>query len=242
MVATKFSALDRRRALIVTAAAVMLVVGGAGLIGASLASQRRSPPQPPVGGFGATPAAIVGEPQSWLRTAASAIARLENASPEAIGPVLGRSKPVTLEIPSIGVDSSVQHLGLTAEDALEVPSPGPHYNDAAWYRHSPAPGSLGPAIVLGHVDSATEGPSVFFRLGELRPGERVSITRADDSIAVFTVDEVHRYNKDDFPTELVYSDIDHAGLRIVTCGGAFDDSTGHYLDNIVVFASLVGSG
>lgn len=134
--------------------------------------------------------------------------------------------------------SDVQSLGQTADGALEVPAPGPHYNEAAWYQYSPTPGSLGPAIILGHVDSAIDGPSVFFRLGELQPGDRVSITRADDSIAVFIVDEVHRYAKDNFPTELVYGDINHAGLRILTCGGAFDDTAGHYLDNIVVFGSL----
>jgi hypothetical protein len=131
----------------------------------------------------------------------------------------------------------MQDVGLTPENALEVPAPGPHYDEAAWYRHSPTPGSLGPAVILGHVDSAT-GPSVFFRLGEMQRGDRISITRADGSVAVFLVDQVHRYAKNDFPTEVVYGDIDHAGLRILTCGGAFDDSTGHYLDNIVVFASL----
>jgi sortase (surface protein transpeptidase) len=92
--------------------------------------------------------------------------------------------------------------------------------------------------LLGHVDSAKDGPSVFFRLGELRRGDRVAVTRADDSVAIFVVDEVHRYAKNDFPTDRVYGDIDHAGLRIITCGGAFDDAAGHYLDNIVVFASL----
>lgn len=154
-------------------------------------------------------------------------------------PVLARSKPVTLKIPSIGVTSAVQHLGQAADGALETPA-GPHYDEAAWYRHSPTPGSLGPAILLGHVDSAANGPSVFFRLGELRAGDPVSIGRADGSTAVFVVDEVRRYAKDDFPTKLVYDDIDHAGLRIVTCGGAFDSSAGHYLDNVVVFASLRG--
>ena len=152
---------------------------------------------------------------------------------------LPSSKPVTLDIPSIDVHSVVQHLGQAADGALEVPAPGPHYDEAAWYRYSPTPGSLGPAIVYGHIDSAADGPSVFFRLGELRRGDHVSITRAGGSIVVFEVDEVHSYAKDNFPTELVYGDIDHAGLRILTCGGAFDDSTGHYLDNIVVFASLV---
>ena len=80
---------------------------------------------------------------------------------------------------------------------------------------------------------------MFFRLGELQAGDLVSIDRADGSTAVFEVDAVRRYPKDDFPTQTVYGDIDHAGLRLLTCGGAFDDASGHYLDNIVVFASLV---
>lgn len=153
---------------------------------------------------------------------------------------LSTSKPATIAIPAIGVRSVVRNVGQAANGSLEVPS-GAEYNDAAWYRHSPTPGSLGPAVVLGHVDSASQGPSVFFRLGELRQGHRVRIARADGSVAIFVVDAVHRYAKKDFPTKLVYSDIDHAGLRIVTCGGAFDDAAGSYLDNIVVFASLVDS-
>lgn len=155
------------------------------------------------------------------------------------GPVLPASKPVALDIPAIDVRSDLQSVGQTASGALETPAPGPLYDTAAWYRYSPTPGSLGPAILLGHVDSAANGPSVFFGLGELRPGDRVIVARADGSSAIFSVDEVHSYPKDDFPTGLVYRDIDHAGLRIVTCGGAFDDAAGHYLDNVVVFASLM---
>lgn len=155
------------------------------------------------------------------------------------GPVMDRSAPVRLDIPAIDVRSSLLRLGQTSDGALEVPSPGPDYDKAAWYRYSPTPGSLGPAVLLGHVDSAAEGPSVFFRLGELEPGEAISVTRADGSVARFEVDEVRRYPKNAFPTERVYGDIDHAGLRILTCGGPFDAAAGHYLDNIVVFASLV---
>ncbi|MEX2204064.1 MAG: class F sortase, partial [Actinomycetota bacterium] len=171
---------------------------------------------------------------------AAARPRAEPAT-KTVGPTLPSSKPVSLDIPSIGVHTGLLHLGQTPGGALEVPAPGPHYDEAAWYRYSPTPGSLGPAILLGHVDSAVGGPSVFFRLGELRAGDRVSITRADDSIAVFIVDGVHRYAKDDFPTRLVYGNLDHAGLRLLTCGGPFDEVSGHYLDNIVVFASLVGT-
>jgi hypothetical protein len=212
--AKTFSMLGDRRGRIVAAIAIILVVGGIGLI--SLLTTSRP----------GAPEASVGEP-----------AGSPSPSPVAAA-VLSRSIPVSLDIPSIGVHSVIQRSGLNAEGGLEVPAPGAHYNEAAWYQGSPTPGSLGPAILLGHIDSAAEGPSVFYRLGEMQPGDLVSVTRADDSVAVFIVDEVNRYPKVDFPTHLVYGNIDHAGLRMVSCGGAFDQSTGHYVDNIVVFASL----
>jgi len=89
------------------------------------------------------------------------------------------------------------------------------------------------------VDSAAAGPSVFFELGRLRPQDEIRVTRADGQVAVFAVDGVRRYPKDHFPTQLVYGNLDYAGLRLLTCGGRFDRSTGHYVDNVVVFASLV---
>ena len=136
--------------------------------------------------------------------------------------------------------SVIQYVGLTPEHTLQVPAPGPRYNEAAWYKYSSTPGSTGPAVIVGHVDSAAEGPSVFFDLGDLRPEDKVLVTRADGMVAVFAVDGVRSYPKDAFPTKLVYGRDEHAVLRLVTCGGPFDDSRGHYLDNIVVFASLVG--
>lgn len=91
---------------------------------------------------------------------------------------LPSSDPVALDIPAIGVQSTLLHLGLTAEHRLEVPAPGPDYNKAARYKHSATPGSLGPANLLGHVDSAAEGPSVFYKLGDLQPQDRVLVARA----------------------------------------------------------------
>jgi sortase (surface protein transpeptidase) len=155
--------------------------------------------------------------------------------------VLPPSEPVALDIPAIAVHSTLQYLGLTPNGELEVPAPGPHYNEAAWYKHSPTPGSLGPAIISGHIDSARDGPSVFFRLGDLRPGDAVMVTRADGLIAEFRVDQVRLHSKDEFPTQLVYGDTDHAALRLLTCGGPFDRATGHYVDNVIVFGSLVAS-
>ena len=156
-----------------------------------------------------------------------------------VGPVLKASVPVALNIPAIGVRSVVQRLGQAADGSVEVPAPGPRYDQAGWYRYSPTPGSLGPSVIVGHVDSAANGPSVFWRLGSLHPRDIVRITRADGSVAVFAVDDVRRFRKSRFPSKLVYGNTDHAALRLITCGGPIEG--GHYRDNIVVRASLVRS-
>lgn len=157
-----------------------------------------------------------------------------------VGPVLERSTPVSLRISSISVASPLIGLGQNKDGTVEVPSPGPNYDRAGWYRPSPTPGSLGPAVIIGHVDSATEPRSVFFKLGSLRPGARVEVGRVDGLTAVFEVDSVRRYNRNAFPTQLVYGNTDHAALRLITCGGPIDPKTGHYRDNVIVWASLVG--
>lgn len=169
-----------------------------------------------------------------------AVGRTDGASP--IHHVLARSRPTAIDIPAIGVHSTLQTLGLTAGGVLEVPAPGPRYNDAAWYRYSPTPGQLGPAVISGHVDSAKFGRSVFFRLGDLRPGDSIDIDRVDGRRAHFTVDGVRVYPKDKFPTALVYGNTDRAALRLLTCGGPFDKTTGHYADNVIVFATLADPG
>ncbi len=154
---------------------------------------------------------------------------------------MAASTPLAVTIPAIKVHSTLLQLGRTPTGALAVPLPGSTYNSAGWYKYSPTPGALGPAVIVGHVDSAADGPSVFYRLGGLHPGDTVRISRADGSVAVFTVTDVLRYHKSAFPTELVYGNTDRAALRLITCGGPFDSATGHYVDNIVVLASLTSA-
>ena len=125
-------------------------------------------------------------------------------------------------------------LGLRADGSLEVPPSG---FPAGWYSGGPTPGELGPAIIAGHID--WNGPGVFFRLRDLKPGDHVTITRADGSKPVFRITRVAQFPKNKFPTNLVYGNIDHAGLRLITCGGSFNNQTGHYEDDIVAFADLI---
>jgi sortase (surface protein transpeptidase) len=149
---------------------------------------------------------------------------------------LSRSVPVRLRIPSIGVNAPITDVGLNANDTVQVPPLGNH-NLAGWYKYGPTPGQLGPSVLLGHVDSVT-GLSVFYYLKDLRKGDKVYVTLADGKTATFVVDGLQRVEKTAFPTADVYGKLSYAGLRLITCGGAFDPTTGHYLENIIVYAML----
>ena len=145
------------------------------------------------------------------------------------------ARPVALTIPAINVSTTLIRLGRTPQGTLQVPTTT---TVAGWYTGSPRPGEIGSSIIAGHIDS-TAGPAVFFRLRLLRPGNLVYVRRADRTLAVFRVTAEHMYPKNDFPTELVYGPVPDAELRLITCGGVFDPTTGSYLSNVVVYATQI---
>ncbi|MET7419871.1 class F sortase [Dactylosporangium sp. NPDC005555] len=150
------------------------------------------------------------------------------------GPLMVSSPPVSVSIPKLGVTSSLIDLSTKSDGTMEVPDDA---STVGWFTGAPTPGALGPAVLAGHVDwKGTRG--AFYHLATLTPGDEVTVTRLDGSRAVFAVGKVERHPKDAFPTEAVYGPVDHAALRLITCGGEFDASTGHYRDNIVAFAAL----
>jgi sortase (surface protein transpeptidase) len=171
-------------------------------------------------------------------TATPSVPAAAPASTPATALQLPASTPTRVQIPALGVTSRVMELGLERDGSMEVP---PAAYPVGWYDGSPTPGELGPAVLAGHVDWDGE-PGAFYGLRELRPGDTVVVDRADGTVATFRVDRVEEHPKDDFPTEEVYGDIDRAGLRLITCGGAFDEDTGDYEDNVIVFASLATIG
>ena len=146
------------------------------------------------------------------------------------------ARPVWLSIPSIGIRTRLIRLGVNSDGTLQVPS---STAVAGWYTGSPRPGTVGSAIIAGHVDSRS-GPGIFFWLRTLRPGDRVYVGRADGTMAVFTVTRIKKFAKDRFPTAAVYGAVPDSELRLITCGGIFDRSLGSYLSNVVVFARLAG--
>jgi Sortase domain len=143
--------------------------------------------------------------------------------------------PVAVDVPALGIASALEELHRHPDGTIEVPS----WHAAGWWADGPKPGQPGPAVILGHVDSR-HGPDVFYRLGEVQPGQEIVVTRADGTTVHFSVDRVERVPKESFPTEMVFAPTLTAGLRLVTCGGAFDRAVGHYEDNVIVFATLTG--
>lgn len=216
-----------RRRLVVSATAAGLALIGSTALVLGITAQHHAP----------TPAVSAALPTT---RPASGSADAPSTTTAPTGPVLAASAPTVLDIPALGVHHDLITLGHKPDGTVEVPP----LSDVAvpgWDRFSPTPGELGPAVILGHVDAATQGKGVFYSLGALRPGDTVSITRTDHSIAVFRVDGVNEYSKDTFPTLSVYGNTPDPQLRLITCGGPYDPETHNYLSNIVAFATLVDS-
>ncbi len=228
------------------AGAAVLLAGGAFAVGVAITSQHHAP-QPPASAAGridgllpvvtaragARSASPVPTPPAGISPVPVPPAGISPASTPAVaaGPgALGWSVPR-------GVTARLGDVTLQPDGTIGVPQPGPGYEHPAWFSGSPTPGELGPSVIVGHVDSAANGPSVFFRLGDLRPGDRIEVSRADGSTALFTVQAVRSYAKTDFPTQTVYGETTNPQLRLITCGGSLNPA-GHYENNTVVFADL----
>jgi hypothetical protein len=163
--------------------------------------------------------------------------RVPPSKPRPVRRVWGQlPPPAHLAIPAIGVSSSMIRLGLNPDGTIQTPS---NTVETGWFSPGPGPGELGAALVIGHVDSY-KGPGVFFHLRALRRGDLIGITLKGSRRLRFVVTGSKDVSKSRFPNRLVFAHTDWPTLRLVTCGGRFDASTGHYLNNYIVFARLVG--
>jgi Sortase domain len=209
------------------ALALALLLVGAGSLFLGLKGHEQALPGPAT-----APKASLPDPTS----ARSAVTTTTPSAPPAtLQQFALRSTPVRLSVPAIALNVSLSTLGLNANGTVQVPT---NIQQPGWYRVGPSPGQDGSAVILGHVDSY-QGPAVFFKLRSLVPGDLVNVSLADGASAQFKVTFVTMYSKTSFPDQEVYGGQGHSSLQLVTCGGAFDSHTGHYLSNIVVFTSLV---
>ncbi|MFD8894793.1 class F sortase [Streptomyces sp. NPDC059566] len=174
------------------------------------------------------PAATAGAPS---------VAPAADPAPSATASPLPASAPVRVRIPAAGVDASpVLELGLAADGTVEVPSVADG-DKIGWYTKGVTPGETGPAVLIGHFDTA-RGPAVLADVSRVRTGEEITVSRADGTTAVFRVRELEQVGKKQFPTAKVYGNTARPELRVITCGGELTD--GHRPDNIILYADLVG--
>ncbi len=144
------------------------------------------------------------------------------------------TRPVGLTIGAIGVRAAIVPVGVEAGSRhVQVPA---DVHVVGWYRFGPPPGAGGSAVLLGHVDSWTQGPGVFFRLRELEPADVIWVTFANGSESSFRVVARRSYPKSGLPGR-VFEREGPSSLALVTCGGSFDQATRSYSDNVVVFAA-----
>ncbi len=220
-------ALDRRRPLTCGAAALGTLMALAACSSGGRATTATAQPVHP---------SSTASTQSTARTTAlpTGDANATAPAPAATG---STSAPVAITIPSIGVHSVLQALGLDKDGSLESPS---KWQVAGWYADGIRPGDPGPAVIAGHVDSVN-GPAVFYRLKHLKPGQTATVTQRNGHRLTFTVDTVSQYPKNRFPTAAVYGPTSIPVLRLITCTGDFDRAAHSYVDNLVVTAHLKAS-
>lgn len=173
------------------------------------------------------------------RAAAARVARggttsFQDPHPSA-APVFSTATPTRLTIASIAVDAGLQTLKIDAAGVLQAPT---SFTKAGWFAAGVRPGNIGPAVVAGHFDAAS-GPAVFDSLRLVRPGAEIDIARSDGTTARFAVTRSAFVRKALFPSSAVYGPTPDAQLRLITCGGAYNRSLGHYDENLVVFATLI---
>jgi hypothetical protein len=184
-------------------------------------------PQVPTGGVGSGEAALALAPS--IRPATSDGSRAPAW--------MSRSVPSRISIPALSVSAPIVPVDLARDRSVQVPS---GTTRAGWYDQSPTPGEQGASVLVAHVDWAGK-LGVFHDIRNLDPGDTLRVTREDGSVATFRVEAVRIYRKASLPLDAIFGPLDHPGLRLVTCGGDFDEATGSYVDNVVAYASLTSS-
>ncbi|HET9507490.1 MAG TPA: class F sortase [Gaiellaceae bacterium] len=144
---------------------------------------------------------------------------------------MGVRPPVRVSVPALGLEAKVVPVGVESNGELELPRTG---RVAGWYRFGSEPGRPGTAVIAAHVDYAARR-GVFYQLPTLEPGARVSVRWAGRRTRHFRVIARRSYGKQALPRRL-FARGGKPALALVTCGGAFDEATRRYAENVVVWA------
>ena len=188
---------------------------------------------------GCAPAPAAAPPDAHVTASAAAPPNAAPSAPATADPQVVQGLgvvPMRVAIPAIALDEPLIDLGIAPDGRMEVPV---DFDDVGWFTGGGRPGGRGPTVIAAHVDSRV-GPAAFARLAELGVGDEVAVQDVDGGTTRYAVTEVADFAKAYFPTARVFGAQPIDQLRLITCGGIFDRSVGHYEDNRVVFAEPVG--
>lgn len=160
------------------------------------------------------------------------------AGPSGAGPApssrMAPFAPARIRVPRLGVNAPITPVTVQPDGLLAVPA---DVRTIGWWSAgAPAAAPSGTVVLVGHVDSARQGPGAFFGIRTLRPGDQVILSGAEGRTAAYTVAARREYPKSALPADEVFDQDTTPRLVLVTCGGTFDTETRHYSDNIVVYA------
>ena len=143
--------------------------------------------------------------------------------------------PLRVVAPSLGIDASVESLGLLANGAMAVPQ---FVSDAGWLRTGAVPGSAGNAVIGGHLDGNAGERAAFWALGRLRPGDAIIVTTATGTRLRFTVVRIGQYRRQAVPLVAVFGPSSEPHLNLITCAGPYLKDHRTYRDRLVVYTRL----
>lgn len=143
--------------------------------------------------------------------------------------------PQSLRIPKIGVDTTVEQVGLDAQGRMDVPK---NVDNVAWYSLGYKPGEMGNAVMAAHYDTVTGEPSVFWSINSLVPGDRIIVQDVNGNDHTFAVTQIQSYPYDAVPLQEVFGPASKPMLNLITCQGTWDSATHNYSERVVVYAQM----
>jgi sortase (surface protein transpeptidase) len=146
---------------------------------------------------------------------------------------------VQVGIDSVHLSVAVDPVGVKPDGSLQIPS---DVRRAGWYRFGSAPGdSKGAVVVVGHVDSRTQGLGRFAALASVDVGDVVRLRVTSGRTYAYRVVARSLLPKRSLPVNQIFGAGGRPRLSLVTCGGPYIRAKGGYQDNLVVTAVPIGS-
>lgn len=170
-------------------------------------------------------------PEEKRRLALPAKTASKNTTPIPPAPASMKGDyPVRIVVPSIGLDSAIEGVGVNKEGEMDVPDG--NTDIVGWYKKGTVPGNVGSAVLDAHVYAA------FSELHRVSPGEHIYIYTAKNKKLDFVVSKANTYALNELSPSLLFSQNDARRLNLITCAGSLTADGSTYDHRLVVFAIL----